>query len=226
MLLHLNGFIPGYPQQYVTSTNLYSWVKRNKVEENFCRRKERNFKASTWASSSKIGGVNCSATMPAPNKPNWGVFLQSKPFVNIISFIHATLHYMLRNSMHESLYHNRVFRLNYCLISWDHSNSQSFAVSPCLLNGTYWTTCSGPKFPIFLDENVACSAILHLNVGSYLGSMSLLPLSENMYWTYGQLKAEDLPFTLAFVVSQATPFGARHTGQKHHWSTGPLHCHF
>ena len=39
-------------------------------------------------------------------------FLQSKPFVNIISFLHATLHYMLRNSMHESLYHNRVFRLN------------------------------------------------------------------------------------------------------------------
>lgn len=112
MLLHLNGFIPGYPQQYVTSTNLYSWVKRNKVAENFCRRKERNFKASAWASSSKIRGVNCSATMPAPNKPNWGVFLQSKPFVNIISFIHATLHYMLRNSMHESLYHNRVFRLN------------------------------------------------------------------------------------------------------------------
>lgn len=89
-------------------------------------------------------------------------------------------------------------------------------MSPCLLNGTYWTTCSGPKFPIFLGENVAGSAILHLNMGSYLGSMSLLPLSENMYWTYGQLKAEDPPFTLAFVVSQATPFVARHTGQKHH----------
>ena len=196
------------------------------MEENFCRRKERNFKASAWASSSKIRGVNCSATMPAPNKLNWGVFLQSKPFVNIISFLHATLHYMLRNSMHESLYHNRVFRLN---TAWFLETIRIHSLSQC--HPAFWMEHIGRRVRVLNSQYfwVKMSQVQQSSISTWeaiWAQWSLLPLSENMYWTYGQLKAEDPPFTLAFVVSQATPFGARHTGQKHHWSTDPLHYHF
>lgn len=90
-------------------------------------------------------------------------------------------------------------------------------MSPCLLNGTYWTTCSGPKFPIFLGENVAGSAILHLNMGSYLGSMKSFTTFREYVLNIRSAKGRGPSFHPSFCCKSSHPFWS-----SAYWPKAPL----